>query len=1108
MHAWLGDEELSLGPARQRAVFAVLAAQLGRVVSRDELIGSVWGETAPATAAGSVHTYISGLRQVLPPDVLVSSPDGYELRLGEEALDAARFARLRNDAQQRLAEGANADAARTLDEALALWRGEAFAGVPGPFAEVERRRLAELHLSTVEQRARTLLELGHHHELIGELTGLVREHPWHEPIYELLMVALHGAGRTAEALEVFREARRTLVTDLGVEPGTALQQVHQRILRDTGDVAPLAVMPASVARAMRAGTPFVARESELRLLRGLVADVRAGIGRTVWIEGEPGIGKSELLAVAFAGVTVDGCQLAWGVADELNRHLPLRVMADALELDLATDATADQVVAAVRALCATAPLVLVIDDLQWADETSVLAWSRLAAATRQLPLLLVAATRPEPTRKELAQLRRGVLARDGQVVVLDPLAHQDVERLIGTIVPTPACDGTRAIARRAAGNPLYVKEMAHAFVREGAVPDEPLSLAATIARTLGFLRPDTRDVLRVTAVLGMEFAVGEVVELTGRSPYDLVRIFDEAVSANVVVEAGPRLAFRHPVIRRALADGVAAPAAVRRRAAEALARVNASVTRIVEQLTADEVLVDAWVVGWVAEHHVAVTNRAPDLAGDLLRRVLDTGLPTPAQREALLVALVRTLFRLDRLPETEARQAVRLATDPEHAAEMRHLLAAIRYRQGAVEEAIALLVEVEDDPSVPDQWRIWNRGLLANFRRGDLTDLDAAERRAHQVFADPYFMAHAQQTLWLISSIRRDHVRALSHVDSALRLAADEPALRHDLLDNRIFTLHNLDRLDEVSDLSGELPAGLRVSIAVHHYWTGRWDTSLAWLAAVENGATVTGIRDFGAVALLLHGVTALIAGRRNDHTSAEAHLDAAEARFPASNTERENCDFLLVARALNLEQRGMPSEALAVLEPVLRPAYAPLMLRHQWLPYITRLALDLDEPAIAQEAMDICASEAARETTPARAFTAALHCQALVTDSPEPALKAAAHYRRVGRVPELAASLEDAAVLLARAGRIGAAVDAFGEAVDIFTTLSAHWDLRRAETRLRPFGIGRPAGGSTELSSIERRIAALLADGKSRADIALELGLPPLTVQSHVTNMLGKLGS
>jgi DNA-binding SARP family transcriptional activator/tetratricopeptide (TPR) repeat protein len=1157
VRAYVEGREIALGPARQRTVFAVLAGNAGRIVGRDELIEAVWGASAPSTATGSIYTYVSGLRRALEPqrspwsaaDVLTSGPAGYSLQLTDNGLDATDFVRLRTVAQHRLADGDPGGAVTALDTALGLWHGEAFSGVAGPFVELERQRLADMRLATIEQRARVLLDVGGHDDLVAELTGLVHDHPLHESLHELLMQALHRSGRHAESLAAYRVARQTLVRELGVEPGPALRKLHQQILDGTGTAgvpappppprpvtvptpAPdlpdeaLSVVPAHVARALHEGIaarPFVGRTPEITLLRELVSEAAAGHGRSVWIEGDPGIGKTELLTVALGDASERGCQLAWGAADQLGRRIPLQAVLDCLGLDPAAAdprraalarelhtepaggdwgggqaAAAEKLVAFVRQACAVAPLVLVMDDLQWADDASVLLWGRLAAATRQLPLLLIASTRPEPTRRELSQLRRGVQARRGHTLDLLPLSEPDVELLIGQIVGGRPGASLRALAPRTAGNPLYAREMASSLIRQEAVhvvdgtaevdltaaDEAPQSLLAAVRGTLDSLSSDTQDVLRNAALLGNEFGVTDVAVLTGRSPYELVRTFSEAVAAHVIVDAGTLLAFRHPFLRQALYDGIprSLRSTLRRHAAQALSRAGAPVTRVAEQLAAEHTVVDAWVVDWLTGCHPALTHRAPAVAGELIRQVLDSGLTSREQHETLLIALVKLLFRLDLAPEEEARRAITLATDPADRAEMRQLLAAMLFRRGDPDGAIAVLTGALEVVPTPEIWRVRHRALLANFRRGDLADLQVAERNAHRVHAaavtedQPYAIAHALQTLWLIASIRRDHEGALTHVDRALEVAGrhDDPDGLHselvglylDLLDNRVFSLQNLDRLDEaeaslrsvgaVSEAHRE-PARLQVASAVQFYWSARWDDALAELGTVTKdapGITFHGMREPGAAALLMHGVAALIAARRDDRASALVHLDAAEAQFLTSSAERESCDFLVSARALVAEQEGRPGEALSVLTPILRPAYAAMMLRHQWLPEVVRLALDANELDIAHEALAVCSDEAAKEKVPARAFAAAARCRALVLGDADQALAAAEHYRAVGRRLEFAATSEDAAVLLARARRDDEAVAALDAAVRVFGDVGALWDLRRAERRLSPYGM------------------------------------------------------
>ena len=1082
VRAWIGEHEIDLGAARQRAVFAVLAAHAGRPVGRDELIAAVWGDSPPATAVGNVYTYVSGLRRSLAGGMLSTAAGGYLLRLDPAELDSGRFQRLRAMAAERLAAGAGRAAADRLDEALRLWRGDAYATLTGPFLELDRQRLAELRLAAAEQRARILLESGGDDGLIAELTGLVKDNPLHEALHELLMRALHRAGRHAEALEVFRAARRTLVADLGIEPGPALRQVQRQVLAGSAErPAPepfRTVVPTPIAKALRdglAGRDRFGREPEIDHLRGLVKAVAAGTGGAVWISGEPGIGKTELLTHAFADAAQFGCRVAWGAADQLGSRVPLQVLSRALGLETASRrprgpvaepaVAEDQIVATVRAACAAAPLILIVDDMQWADNATTRVWERLLGLIARLPLLLVAAARPAAR----ATLRRLVEARQRRPMNLGPLGPAELDRLAATLAGAPPGTNLRALVARSGGNPLYARELLAALMQRDAIAiaggradigpdvtvDPPQTLLAAVAATLDLLAPETREVLRLAALLGSEFSVSEVVAVTGRSALDLVGALEEALAASVLVDSGTDLAFRHPFLREALVASVppALRAGLHRHAAEVLATGGSPVTRVAEQLNASAPVVDTWVLNWLIEHHAEVVRRVPQIAGDLIRRTLRTGLPSAAQRGLLLVALVRLEFRRDGRPTTEAEEAMALATDPGDRAEMRQLLATMRYRRGAEPAAVAMLREAIDDPRVPAAWRTRHRVLLANFRRGDLDDLDRAEERARAVAAEavaagqPYETAFALQTIWLTSSIRRDHERALDHVDRALAVVRDRPELAEtyfDLLDNRLFSLQNLDRLDEAEHTlrsaaafaaEHRLAAGLQVATAVQDYWLGRWDEALAEVGAVtEDGLPFHGLREPGAVTMLLHGVAALIALHRDAPDLAAAHLDAADA-VPASEAERENCDFLLMARALGAERKGRPAEAFELIAPLLQPSYAPMMLRHQWLPDVLRLARAHSRSDIAEQAAAICAAEAAKEVRPARAYAADLRCQALLHGDPAPALAAAAHYRRVGRRFELAAALEDAAAL---------AGERPDEASRIYASMSARWDVAR----------------------------------------------------------------
>ncbi|HYB18167.1 MAG TPA: BTAD domain-containing putative transcriptional regulator [Streptosporangiaceae bacterium] len=254
--AWYGQDELHVGQPRQQAVLGILAMRANRVISRGELVDAVWGTDPPASAEGGIYTYVAGLRRIIEPGrslrgpgrVLVSSGAGYVLHLVPGQPDAVAFEQQLARARQLRKSGDRTGAATALEGALGLWRGVAFAGVPGPFAETERARLAELRSTAAEERADVLLELGHHSEVVPDLTAMVVDHPLRERMRGLLMIALYRSGRPAEALRVFADGRRVLADELGIDPGTDLSRIHQQVL--TSD--PALSRPTARGRAVTA----------------------------------------------------------------------------------------------------------------------------------------------------------------------------------------------------------------------------------------------------------------------------------------------------------------------------------------------------------------------------------------------------------------------------------------------------------------------------------------------------------------------------------------------------------------------------------------------------------------------------------------------------------------------------------------------------------------------------------------------------------------------------------------------------------------------------------------------------------------------------------------
>jgi DNA-binding CsgD family transcriptional regulator len=288
---------------------------------------------------------------------------------------------------------------------------------------------------------------------------------------------------------------------------------------------------------------------------------------------------------------------------------------------------------------------------------------------------------------------------------------------------------------------------------------------------------------------------------------------------------------------------------------------------------------------------------------------------------------------------------------------------------------------------------------------------------------------------------------------------------------------------------------------------TGRWDDALAELTSVAGPLGHD-------VPVRARGMIALIAGHRDDPELAAEHLAATQGQAAAVRCATRA--YLLRARALAAERAGRRDEAVAILARCLDHRVG-IATRHRYLllPWLTRLTLVIGDTDTATAAARAAANDAQRESLPVQAAIAA-HCAGLVAGDPTPVLAAAAYYQSAGRPFDRAEALEDTAVLLARRGDLPAARREFREAAGLYRELGALWDVRRVGTRLRgyrgrrarPGEQAKPARGWDALTPTERKVAYLVADGRSNPEIAAELFLSRNTVQTHVSHILAKLGA
>jgi DNA-binding CsgD family transcriptional regulator len=903
--------------------------------------------------------------------------------------------------------------------------------------------------------------------------------------------------------------------------------------------------------------------------------LRRGEGKVIWVEGESGIGKSSLVAEGLTLGADPEWDIGWGVAGRLTERLPLQVMLDCLRVrpgspdprraragDLlsgrrlglfgdgdASVAGVEVLVALADELATAAPTVLVVDDLQWADEASLVVWHQLAASVGQLRLLLIGTCRPAP-RPEVQQVRAAVVRWGGDVITLGPLPDSDVAALVTAMVGAPPGDGLSRLTAQAAGNPLYVRELVDALVRERALEIRPTaelsmareqlpaSLTAVLSDRLSSVSAQTAQLLRTGALLGGRFAVTDLAAVMRRPVSDLAAGLQEAVAAGILVGSGSELAFRHLLIQQMLYESMpeALSTALHAEAARELATAGADALSVAQQLSAANRPGEGWVRTWLIESAPALVTRAPELAAELLQRELNE-VPAGGQSwDELIAALTWALLDAGSYQEA-ARQAARaltVMTDPVRRAQTAWLLARAQASAGDNDGAIATIEQALTSADMPGDWRGRVLAWLPMLQRVAGLDLDAVELTAQQALAvakeadDAFATAHALADLWLTHGVRRDHAAALDYIDGALRVLGDDSGhagLRSYALNGRVFTLQNLGRWPDAelalrharqfAQQSGSPDQAARVSAAVLWYWLARWDDALAELGSEDTDAY--GYLRERWPALLVYGVAALIAGRRDQRIIAGQHLRKGLALSNQILTERENQDFLVAAHALALEQAGETRKAMERLAGILPRRDGEMTLTHQWLPDLVRLALAVDDRQMAQTAAETCEAEAAAETRPARAAAASLRCQGLLNSDPDRLTEAVAHYRAVGPAVELPAALEDLAVVLAGRGHEDAAGSALNEAVGLYEDLQARWDIRRAGNRLAPYGIRRGArsprgpravSGWESLTPTEVKVARLVAEGRSNPDVAAALFLSRNTVQTHVSHILTKLGA
>jgi DNA-binding SARP family transcriptional activator len=594
----LNGRLVELGQPKQRLVLAMLALAVNHIVSVDVLIDNLWGDNPPAHPAGSVQVYVANLRRILEPtrrartpaSVLVSQAPGYLLRVPPDNVDAQRFTRLVGEAQGLSADHPAA-ALERFDGALALWRGPVAADLLGaPWLIAPAGHLEQIRASAIEERFEIMLRLGRHTEIAADLADAAAADPLRERLWELLIVCLYRCSRQADALAAYQQIRRRLAEDLGIDPGPTLRTLERQVLdqdpvinatRPSPELPSLNIPVAPVDPSRRRA--LVGRDRELALLTEMIGRLTHGHGGAVLISGPPGVGKTRLAEAATAHTT--GVTVAWGRCVDVlaaPAFWPwLEVATDlgptgfALATAL-TDATVDNrtaldraIIEGIRAAADAAPLVIVIDDAQWADAPSQQIIQLLLTRIQQNRLLLVIAVRDETPRPELdrtlAALARSPATERIELTGLDHdaiaayLRHADVTVDEGTV---------ELLAQRSGGNPFFLTELTRLLPPQPSDRDPrtlreamPDSVAAVIRHRVTALAPDAVRLLTYGALIGRVFDWRVVTRAAEAAEAGVLDVLESALVNGILdEEAMPtRCRFAHDIVREALVHMIPGP---------------------------------------------------------------------------------------------------------------------------------------------------------------------------------------------------------------------------------------------------------------------------------------------------------------------------------------------------------------------------------------------------------------------------------------------------------------------------------------------------------------------------------------------------------------------
>jgi DNA-binding SARP family transcriptional activator len=894
-----GGAHVDVGAPKQRALLTALALTPGRAVAVDTLVDLLWADRPPPGVLATVQAYVSSLRKVLEPQrarraparVLVTQAPGYALRVPPEATDAGRFERAVTQWHRRLSlpllgpspvsvddlqEGAAA-----LDAALALWRGRPYAELGDASAPAaERTHLDELRLVALEARAAARLALGDHGTTAAELETLTGQHPLRERLWALRALALVRSGRQGEALDALRGVRGVLAEELGIDPGAELRELQARILAQDPalDWSPaeargptaagpspepppdVPTTPAATSEttadtvAQDGGWPLLGRDEEMGRLLGRLDRAGEGEAGFAVVTGEPGIGKSRLCTELVSRAAARGATVLVGRCSQDDGAPPLwpwQVALGALGASLPRSdreggefAVWATITRTVLEAAADHPVVLLLDDLHWAD-TATLRVLRLLVEQAAGQRLLVLATwrdRPAPTGA-LADAAEALARAHAERLELTGLDDSSVAGILDAVSHRrPTASEATSLRRRTDGNPFFLVEYARLAATRpdlGGLLDgeeRPRAVQEVLGRRIDRLPEETRRVLRTAAVIGRRFELPVLAASSGTEVDDVLDLLEPAQVAGLVREDSvDTFVFEHALVRDTAYDGVSA---TRR------ARMHAAVAAVLEGGDGHETE--------VARHWLAA---GPAHAGRAWRAARAAGriaLGAHAHPEAAEL-FDAALDRLSDDPEADPRQRYDLLVQR-----------AVAERWGArwgaltatVEEAVAVAGDLGDPVLAAEAATLTLRGALWQSARhsGVHEHIVAALRRSLEVLPDEDSPVRCRCLIGLASETYYvspvEERRALVETAVAMARRLGDPVLLIDTLsgaynarwvpgaeqEGLAYAEQALELAREVGDEHAEVVALTQMAISLAELGRPRamWDTYRLAVAGAE----------------------------------------------------------------------------------------------------------------------------------------------------------------------------------------------------------------------------------------------------------------------------------